>query len=177
MIIMIMLMMMMVIMMMMMMIIMIMMIMMIMILIMLLIIMMMIMIPIMMMMLMMIIMMMSMRKVAPSLFLAGVGIYDNACLINHSCVPNSVAIFEGSKIQIRAIKEIAIDEEISISYIETLETIDSKQKELRQRYFFQCSCTLCSKDEGTDSWQKGKCQNGSCGKAVLPTEKGIYTTI
>ena len=36
----------------------------------------------------------------------GTGIYLNASRLNHSCEPNAVAVFEGTTLRIRAIKDI-----------------------------------------------------------------------
>ena len=38
---------------------------------------------------------------------AGVGIYPTGALINHSCRPNAVQVFDGASIQFRAVERIA----------------------------------------------------------------------
>lgn len=42
----------------------------------------------------------------------GVGIYPNASLLNHSCRPNCVVIFENSKLMVRCIEQINNDQEV-----------------------------------------------------------------
>ncbi|XP_065066385.1 histone-lysine N-methyltransferase SMYD3-like [Rhopilema esculentum] len=97
----------------------------------------------------------------------GVGIYDLASLINHDCTPNCVAVFEGAKVLIRSIKTISKNDEVTISYIESLETRDNRIKELKERYFFQCTCYTCSKESEFDGLIIGKCQNKQCCSTVF----------
>lgn len=48
----------------------------------------------------------------------GTGIYLDASRINHSCKPNAVAIFEGTTLHIRAIKDIPeFDMNLVICYL------------------------------------------------------------
>lgn len=42
----------------------------------------------------------------------GAAIYSNASLINHSCQPNCVVVFEKSKMMIRCIEPIMKDQEV-----------------------------------------------------------------
>jgi len=74
----------------------------------------------------------------------GIGLYPVAALINHSCVPNSVAVFEGTTVSIRAIQPIAPDEEVTISYIEIGASNSQRQTMLRDHFFFVCQCPRCA---------------------------------
>lgn len=74
----------------------------------------------------------------------GVGLYRGANLFNHSCVPNCVAIFEGLDIQIRTIRPVSKDEELTICYIDVNGTSAEREHMLEKQYGFTCGCELCS---------------------------------
>ncbi|KAM0950949.1 putative [histone H3]-lysine(4) N-trimethyltransferase chromatin remodeling SET family [Dioscorea sansibarensis] len=79
----------------------------------------------------------------------GTGLYPVISTINHSCVPNSVLVFEGCVAVVRAMEPITEGTEVLISYIETAATTSTRQKDLKQ-YFFSCRCPLCTKSSGED---------------------------
>lgn len=68
-------------------------------------------------------------------------------LANHSCCPNAVVVFDGRSVALRALEQIKKGEQIFISYISTTDDRVTRQKDLKQRYFFDCQCERCSKDE------------------------------
>ncbi|KIX06381.1 uncharacterized protein Z518_04357 [Rhinocladiella mackenziei CBS 650.93] len=87
----------------------------------------------------------------------GMVLHPKPALFNHSCEPNAFVRFDvpassrqpdiptcGS-ISVYAVRSIAKDEEITLSYIDTTYPFDRRQHELRGRYFFTCSCDLCAK--------------------------------
>jgi SET and MYND domain-containing protein len=43
----------------------------------------------------------------------GVGLYTNACRLNHSCWPNCVLTFEGKTAILRTIRDVSMTEEVS----------------------------------------------------------------
>lgn len=73
----------------------------------------------------------------------GIGLYPLAALINHSCVPNSIIVFNGKRAHIRTIREIKSGEEITISYVEIAESRERRQQELASTFFFECTCERC----------------------------------
>ncbi|XP_061847077.1 histone-lysine N-methyltransferase SMYD3 isoform X3 [Colius striatus] len=77
----------------------------------------------------------------------GVGLYPSMSLLNHSCDPNCVIIFEGYQLLLRSVREIQIGEELTISYIETLMPTSERQKQLMRQYCFECDCLLCKTQE------------------------------
>uniref|UniRef100_A0A672GH76 [histone H3]-lysine(4) N-trimethyltransferase n=1 Tax=Salarias fasciatus TaxID=181472 RepID=A0A672GH76_SALFA len=80
----------------------------------------------------------------------GVGLYPSLSLLNHDCRPNCVMVFEGAKLQLRAVQDISAEEELTISYIETLSLTEERQKQLADQYHFNCQCRRCQthdKDE------------------------------
>lgn len=80
----------------------------------------------------------------------GVGLYPSLSLLNHDCRPNCVMVFEGTKLQLRAVRDINPEEELTISYIETLSLTEDRQRQLKDQYHFTCRCQRCDtqdKDE------------------------------
>ncbi|KAL4927640.1 S-adenosylmethionine-dependent methyltransferase [Aspergillus undulatus] len=77
----------------------------------------------------------------------GLYLHPYAALINHSCDYNAVAGFDGDELYVTAIRPIAKDEQITISYVDTTYPTRTRQKELRERYFFTCTCSKCSQAE------------------------------
>ncbi|XP_072990623.1 histone-lysine N-methyltransferase ASHR1 isoform X3 [Typha latifolia] len=74
----------------------------------------------------------------------GTGLYPVISIINHSCMPNSVLMFEGRVAYVRALVPLPKDTEVLISYIETAATTTRRQNDLKQ-YFFTCMCPRCMK--------------------------------
>lgn len=74
----------------------------------------------------------------------GTGIYPVISIINHSCLPNCVLVFEGRKAVLRAVKHITRGTEVSITYIETALTTTERKKLLKEQYFFDCTCHCCN---------------------------------
>jgi len=75
-------------------------------------------------------------------------------MVNHSCEPNAVVVNDGPIVTLRSLKAISSNEEIFISYIDNTEPYSRRQKELKDRYFFTCTCVKCSKghDTTSDEW-------------------------
>jgi hypothetical protein len=68
-------------------------------------------------------------------------------LANHSCSPNAVVVFDGRSVALRALDSIKKGEQVFISYITAVEDRTSRQRDLKQRYFFDCQCEKCREDE------------------------------
>ncbi|KAI9798424.1 MAG: hypothetical protein M1833_004818 [Piccolia ochrophora] len=73
----------------------------------------------------------------------GVCVDPLAASVNHSCEPNAVVVFDGPQLSLRAPKGIREGEEITISYIDNTEPFHRRQRQLLDRYFFQCACQKC----------------------------------
>ncbi|EMP37488.1 SET and MYND domain-containing protein 3 [Chelonia mydas] len=73
--------------------------------------------------------------------------HPSMSLLNHSCDPNCVIVFEGRQLLLRSIREIQIGEELTISYIESLMPSSERQKHLKRQYCFECNCLLCQTQE------------------------------
>ncbi|KAG9483979.1 hypothetical protein GDO78_009735 [Eleutherodactylus coqui] len=68
-------------------------------------------------------------------------------LLNHSCDPNCVIIFEGKFLHLRTIKEIPQGEELTISYIDVKMPSHMRQLQLQRQYCFTCDCQRCMSKE------------------------------
>ncbi|XP_072990622.1 histone-lysine N-methyltransferase ASHR1 isoform X2 [Typha latifolia] len=110
----------------------------------------------------------------------GTGLYPVISIINHSCMPNSVLMFEGRVAYVRALVPLPKDTEVLISYIETAATTTRRQNDLKQ-YFFTCMCPRCMKnsDEGLkeDAILEGyRCKDMKCNGYLLPdSEEKVFT--
>ncbi|XP_073484122.1 histone-lysine N-methyltransferase SMYD3 [Aquarana catesbeiana] len=81
----------------------------------------------------------------------GVGLYPSMSLLNHSCDPNCVIVFEGTCLQLRSVKKILKGEELTISYIDVKMPTHLRQVQLQRQYSFTCDCHCClSKDKDED---------------------------
>lgn len=94
----------------------------------------------------------------------GVGIYLSPSILDHSCKPNAVAVFEGTKIIIRTIVDVPRFEwsQIKISYIDLMNSRDTRQAELMSTYYFLCDCEKCKEPEPLT--ESAICQEISCSK-------------
>ncbi|XP_057502364.1 LOW QUALITY PROTEIN: histone-lysine N-methyltransferase ASHR1 [Actinidia eriantha] len=103
----------------------------------------------------------------------GTGLYPIISIINHSCFPNSVLVFEGRVAVIRAVQRIPKGTEVLISYIETAGSTTTRQKALREQYFFSCACPRCIKEGNSDDIQESailegyRCKDGGCNGFLL----------
>ncbi|ELP94930.1 set and mynd domain containing protein, putative [Entamoeba invadens IP1] len=76
----------------------------------------------------------------------GIGLFDYASFINHSCCPNCVPLQNKREMSIKSLTSIKSGEEIFISYIDITESFERREKELR-KWHFSCGCSLCEEDK------------------------------
>ncbi|XP_048859022.1 histone-lysine N-methyltransferase SMYD1b isoform X1 [Brienomyrus brachyistius] len=87
----------------------------------------------------------------------GVGLFPNLCLINHDCWPNCTVILNNGnqtavntlfhtqrRIELRALGKINTGEELTVAYVDFLNVSSERQLQLKQQYFFDCSCKHCT---------------------------------
>ncbi|KAM0791081.1 hypothetical protein ACM66B_004372 [Microbotryomycetes sp. NB124-2] len=100
----------------------------------------------------------------------GVVISPLAALANHSCDPNSAVVYPQSRIainderfmQLRAIRDIRADEEITISYVDNIMPKWHRQRTLLRHYQFECDCELCTTASIPDRRDVVRCVNPEC---------------
>ncbi|XP_008300623.1 histone-lysine N-methyltransferase SMYD1-like [Stegastes partitus] len=93
----------------------------------------------------------------------GVGLFPNLCLANHDCWPNctvilnngnqsalSSALHSQRRIELRALRKIAEGEELTVSYVDSLNLSADRQKKLKEHFYFECTCEHCSKHINDD---------------------------
>ncbi|KAK9371158.1 hypothetical protein V1509DRAFT_613777 [Lipomyces kononenkoae] len=68
-------------------------------------------------------------------------------LVNHSCDPNAVLVFNKNVLLLRAVRPIKEGEEIFISYTDNTMPMPERKKQLRTLYFFDCHCAACRPPE------------------------------
>ncbi|KAG0329159.1 SET and MYND domain-containing protein 3 [Dissophora globulifera] len=74
----------------------------------------------------------------------GVALYIQCMpFMNHSCIPNCIYIFKGSRVECRVIRDIQPGEEMTISYIDQIGMTKERQRQLKSQYHFTCDCPLC----------------------------------
>ncbi|XP_015176483.1 PREDICTED: histone-lysine N-methyltransferase SMYD3 isoform X2 [Polistes dominula] len=92
----------------------------------------------------------------------GVGIYLAPSVIDHSCKPNAIAVFEGTTIIIRTLEDLPCLNwsQIRISYIDILNSTKDRREELKKSYYFLCDCQRCIQPEPMAT--AAACPNTSC---------------
>lgn len=61
-------------------------------------------------------------------------------LMNHSCDPNVVTIFEGSRLIVRSLRPIQAGEELLQCYTDETCDVLLRRKKLLEQYHFVCQC-------------------------------------
>ncbi|XP_069030213.1 histone-lysine N-methyltransferase SMYD3 [Embiotoca jacksoni] len=105
----------------------------------------------------------------------GVGLYPSLSLLNHDCRPNCVMVFEGTKLQLRAVQDINTEDELTISYIETLSLTEDRQKQLEDQYHFTCHCQRCDCRDKDALMLSGEEATWRLLKETLPRLEGLKT--
>ncbi|KAL1918701.1 uncharacterized protein VTP21DRAFT_2723 [Calcarisporiella thermophila] len=102
----------------------------------------------------------------------GVGVYPLAAMVNHSCWPNCIAMFEEDQMVIRCLRDIEEGEELTISYVDIALPTEERRRELLERYFFICNCDLCQKRKPSDIDLRCafKCSNQNCSGGLAPLD-------
>lgn len=104
----------------------------------------------------------------------GSGLYLGASILDHSCDPNAVAVFEGTTLHIRTLVDVAqLDwDKVSISYIDGMKLTQERQQELQETYYFLCQCRRCMDVEELDLMTSTVCQE--CGETVPGGARVIF---
>ncbi|KAJ6735776.1 HISTONE-LYSINE N-METHYLTRANSFERASE ASHR1 [Salix viminalis] len=103
----------------------------------------------------------------------GTGLYPIVSIINHSCLPNAVLIFEGKSSVVRAVEHIPEGAEVSIAYIDIAGSTMTRQKTLKEQYFFTCTCPRCIKAGQYNDIQESailegyRCKDDGCNGFLL----------
>lgn len=75
----------------------------------------------------------------------GYGMYIPASIFDHSCTPNAISVFDGIKLEIRAMASIDTSlEPILITYLDITLPKDKRRSKLKRKYYFDCNCPACT---------------------------------
>ncbi|KAJ3219123.1 hypothetical protein HDU81_000401, partial [Chytriomyces hyalinus] len=83
------------------------------------------------------------QGVADSGVCVGRAVYPFASYFNHSCDPTCESIQYGRLLVFQTIKPLALNEQVTISYMNTNAPLSSRRAALLQDYYFECGCTRC----------------------------------
>lgn len=83
------------------------------------------------------------------------GISMAASALNHSCHPNTGLIFKGSIPQLRAMRDIVVGEELTVSHVDNKLPKAERQKLLISRGFI-CKCERCEAGDPPDELDAAK---------------------
>ncbi|KAF2757368.1 SET domain-containing protein [Pseudovirgaria hyperparasitica] len=75
-----------------------------------------------------------------------VGVWPQASYANHACAPNATVSFVGNAIMLRAIRDIAPGEQITISYCVLDPDVSVRRERLAKTWGFKCICELCMRE-------------------------------
>ena len=84
------------------------------------------------------------RKTAGEPF--GIGLYLLGSIFDHSCIPNCTVVFKGRELVIMATQDIPpgkIPSVAFISYVNTMDDTNTRQRQQQANWFFKCQCQLC----------------------------------
>ncbi|KAJ4437509.1 hypothetical protein ANN_17654, partial [Periplaneta americana] len=111
----------------------------------------------------------------PEMLSIGTGIYLACSVIDHSCDPTAVAVFEGTTIHIRALKVMpTLDwKKVFISYIDLLNFPKDRQAELQATYYFLCDCRPCNNIKEIESLSLLLCPNQDCGAGIPVRQQDV----
>ena len=76
----------------------------------------------------------------------GMAVYSAPSLLNHSCRPNTFALFNGPRLLIKALRDISRGEQLFFPYTKTLQLKSERQTDLQKGYNFTCACERCLED-------------------------------
>ncbi|KAF2397597.1 SET domain-containing protein [Trichodelitschia bisporula] len=82
--------------------------------------------------------------ITPTLDPIGVVFDPLAACANHSCNPNAVVLMDGPHMCFRSLRPILKDTEILISYVDATNPRSRRHEELKERYYFTCTCEKCA---------------------------------
>lgn len=103
----------------------------------------------------------------------GSGVFPCLSMLNHSCLPNCALLFSGDLMSLVALRDLERNEELTISYIDVLNSREDRQRMLLEHYHFKCGCPKCLV---SDFWNV-KHESICSWKDTLPfCEKLLYDT-
>lgn len=87
----------------------------------------------------------------------GLGLFPQASLFNHSCDPNCAQSFRVDEatgtvmMVVRTLRPVQDGEELTIAYIDLMQTRRKRREALWRGYAFECACRRCSNDAADEA--------------------------
>jgi len=84
---------------------------------------------------------------------SGVGLFIEASMFAHSCLPNcytDFALDEEGFVTIKAQEAVSLSHPLTISYVDAMEPTYHRQRCLMKTKLFRCTCKLCQDEGGTE---------------------------
>jgi hypothetical protein len=79
---------------------------------------------------------------------------------NHDCTPSAVAnVTADGAVTVRALRDIAEGEEVTISYVDARKSVDERRKTLALHYGFECKCARCVDENHAELKARAKERN------------------
>lgn len=79
-----------------------------------------------------------------------IALYIQTSVFDHSCRSNAAFVFIGKRMQIRAMKDIQEGEEVTIHYVDIMETKKERRDKLWKDWGFLCRCFRCEEHESEE---------------------------
>lgn len=99
-----------------------------------------------------------MSKLTSITFIALAGLFIEGSSLDHSCRPNATQVCVGSRMEVRATRDIDTDkDEIFVSYVDLMLPTPMRRSKLKRGYFFDCNCENCS-NRGLDAMYVKFCE-------------------
>ena len=86
------------------------------------------------------------------------GLYPHGSMMNHSCAPNCVMLYDGRDQVVRCCRDVHAGEELTVAYIDVGAPSFRRRRELLGSYFFLCKCARCTVRGGLPLCTDALCQ-------------------
>ncbi|CBN74163.1 conserved unknown protein [Ectocarpus siliculosus] len=100
----------------------------------------------------------------------GVGMFPLTAMINHACRPNCTFVYFGGNLEVRTLEPVSAGAELSVYYIDLLQSTAARRQELLTSKHFLCKCSRCENPSSMDDYLDGVCCT-DCGErgCLTPT--------
>ncbi|KAL7686399.1 putative SET domain, Zinc finger, MYND-type, tetratricopeptide-like helical domain superfamily [Plasmopara halstedii] len=102
----------------------------------------------------------------------GIGLFPHGSVFNHDCDPNCIVSFKDREMLVHVVKDVEKGQELTLSYIDVMQSSKMRQKELKESYFFECTCARCLaaiREETMEDWYLGGllCNDKDCVDGIV----------
>jgi len=83
----------------------------------------------------------------PTEFVVGTCLEPFLAYLSHECMPSAKTVHESAELRIRATRDIAADEEITMCYAPEIRDYQTRKSDLKTYWVIDCNCLLCQKGD------------------------------